>query len=153
MKKIIIALICLAVFPSFAFGGNAAPYTDEALQKIFKAMSESPKEQYDKASSKEEFHKRFVEYYSKIFETAGYSFNDTIDKIVDDMKNNPEVIPKERQSVYNKVYMLLHLIMYQCNFEKIDCLQFFPSDTKLSVQWLMENSEFSKQGNVHHGSK
>ena len=34
MKKIIISLIFLAAIPSIAFGNNAAPYTEDALQKI-----------------------------------------------------------------------------------------------------------------------
>ena len=154
MKKIIIIFVFLATIPSIAFGGNAAPYTEDALQKIINSMHDTPKALHDGNLSKEEFIKQSVEYFSKIFEKAGYSFNDTIDKIVDDMKNNPEAIPSDRQSIYNNVYVLLNIMMYECNYDNADCLQFFPSNTKKSLQWFMDNSEFSKKDNVRHmGSK
>ena len=66
------------------------------------------------------------------------------------MKNNPEAIPSDRQTVFNKVYILLHIMMYECNSSKVDCLQFFPADTQQSIQWLIENSEFSTQDNAMH---
>lgn len=150
MKQIIISLVFLVILPAIAFGANPAPYTEDALQAIYKAIHDSPKAEYPADISKEEFHRRFAEYYSKIFEAAGYSFNDTIDQIVDDMKNNPEAIPSDRQSVYNNLYILLHIMMYECNSNEVDCLQFFPDETKKSIQWLIENSEFSKQGNAMH---
>lgn len=144
----------MVALPAMAIANNAAPYTEEALQKIFKAIQESPKAEYTDTLPKEEFHRRFTEYYAKIFEKAGYSFNDTINKIVDDMKNNPEAIPSDRQSVYNKVYILLHIMMYECNSNKVDCLQFFPADTQESIQWLIKNSEFGKQENsMRHTGK
>ena len=89
-----------------------------------------------------------------MFEKAGYSFTDTIDQIVDDMKNNPEAIPADRQSVYNNIYILLNIMMYECDYDDTDCLQFFPPDTKKSIPWFMENNEFSKRNDGHHmGSK
>jgi len=36
----------------------------------------------------------------------------------------------------------------------VDCLQFFPQGTRESIQWFMENNEFSKQfqDNTPHGA-
>lgn len=149
MKKLILSIVFLAFFSPVAFAGNAAPYTEDALQKVNKIINETPKITNDGNLSKEEFIQQSVEYFSKVFEKAGYSFTDTIDQIVYDMKNNPEAIPADRQSIYNNLYILLNVMMYECNFDGTDCLQFFPSDTKESIQWFMENNEFSKRGSVH----
>ena len=154
MKKIILSIVFLAFFPFAVFAGNGAPYTEDALQKIKKSINETPKIINDGSLSKEDFIKQSVEYLSKGFEKAGYSFTDTIDQIVDDMKNNPEVIPVDRQSVYQNIYIVLNIIKYECNYDGADCLQFFPPDTKKSIQWFMENNEFSKRNDGHHmGSK
>lgn len=154
MKKIIITLVFLAAIPSIAFGGNSAPYTEDALQNIVKALKDSPPKKHDKNMSKEEFYKGFVEDYSNIYKMAGYDFNDTINQIIDDMKNNPEAIPADRQSVYNKMYILLLLMMAECIDDKVDCLQFFPPDTKESIQWFNENNGFNKRyDDTHYGKK
>ena len=154
MKKIIIILFVMAALPSIVFGGTAAPYTEDAKQKIVKAMIDTPKKEHKEKLSKEQSHKNLVEYFSNIYEKAGFSFNDTIDKIVDDMKNDPGAIPKDRETVYNEIYMFLLVFMYQCKSDKVDCLQFFPSDTQESIQWFMENNDFSKQmSNGPHGAK
>lgn len=154
MKKILLSIVFLAFFPSVVFAGNPAPYTEDALQKINITINETPKIINDGNLSKEDFIKQSVEYFSKVFEKAGYSFTDTIDQIVDDMKNNPEAIPTDRQSIYNNIYILLNIMMYECNYDGMDCLQFFPAGTKQSIQWFMENNEFSKKSDGHHmGSK
>lgn len=154
MKQIILIFMLLVFPPSIALGSNAAPYTEDAWQKIVEATNATPKEEYEQKLSESGFHKGLVEYYSVVFEKAGYNFIDTINKIIQDMKNNPDVIPTERQSVYNNVYILLTIMMYECNFEKDDCLQFFPEESRESLQWFIENSEYGKRGNsIHHGMK
>ena len=150
MKKIILSIVFLAFFPFAVFAGNGAPYTEDALQKINKTINETPRIKNDGNLSKEDFVKQSVEFFSKVFEKAGYSFTDTIDQIVDDMKNNPEAIPTDQQSVYNNIYILLNIMMYECDYDGMDCLQFFPHDTKQSIQWFMENNEFSKKNDGHH---
>lgn len=152
MKKIIISIVFLVVIPSIAFGANPAPYSDDALQNVINSLHDTPKIEYDGNLSKEEYFKQTVAYFTKVFEKAGYSFNDTIDKIVDDMKNNPQAIPSDRQSVYNNIYIMLNIMMYECNIDNADCLQFFPPQTKESIQWFMENSEFRKKVNEHQAS-
>ena len=154
MKKFILFAIFLVFYPCVVIAGNGAPYTEDALQKLIKATSETPKIIYGDNLSQEDFIQQTIEYFSKVFEKAGYSFNDTIDQIVDDMKNNPEVIPVDRQSVYNNIYIVLNIIKYECNNDGADCLQLFPPDTQKSIQWFMENNEFSKRNAGHHmGSK
>lgn len=151
MKKSIFILIILTIVPAVAFANNTAPYTDEALQKINKAITETQREDPAQAVSREEYHKQNVEFFTKVFATAGYSYNETIDKVVDDMKNSPESIPTDRETVYNKIYTLLHILMYECDYDKIDCLKFYPAQTGEAIQWFRKNSGFSPEG--HERSK
>lgn len=145
MNKFILIVILLVTLPAVALGNNAAPYTDEALQKINKAITDTPKEEPGPTVSREEFHRQNVDYFTKVFAKAGYSYSETIDKIVDDMKSNPKSIPDDRETVYNKIYMLLHIMMSECDSDKIDCLKFYPAKTGESIQWFLKNSGFSVQ--------
>lgn len=138
-----LALVLLHSVPALAMGGDAAPYTDEALQQINKAITETPKVEPGPDSPREEFHKHNVDYFTEVFAKAGYSFSATIDKIVEDMKKDPKVIPTDRETVYNKIFMLLHIMMYECDADKIDCLQYYPPQTRESIQWFLKNSGFS----------
>lgn len=144
MKKMILTLLLLVSLPALAMGaGDAAPYTDEALQKINKATADTPKVEPGPDAPRETFHKQNVDYFTRVFAKAGYSFYATIDKIVEDMKNNPKAIPADRETVYNRIFMLLHIMMYECDSDKIDCLQYYPPTTRQSVQWFLKNSGFS----------
>lgn len=147
MKNTLFFFLLLTLVPSVAFGNNAAPYTEEALQKINKAIVDTPKEEPGPEASREEFHRQNVEYFTGVFAKAGYGFSETIDKIVDDMKNNPQAIPADRETVYNKIFVLLHILMHECDSDKVNCLEFYPATTGESIQWFRENSGFSLQ---HH---
>lgn len=145
MNRVLSILIFLIIIPAVAFANNAAPYTDEALQKINKAIKETPKEDPAQAESREDYHKQNVDYFTEVFAKAGYSFNETIDKVVDDMRNRPESIPADRDTVYNKLFTLLHILMYECDYDKVDCLKFYPAKTGESIQWFRRNNGFSLQ--------
>ena len=153
MKKLVPVLIFLTVIPSLALANNAAPYTEEALQNVVEAMKTVPRNEPGAELAKEEFFKQTLQYYTDVFSSAGYSFTDTINQIVDDMKNNPDAIPRNRQSVYNNLYIMLNIMVYECRTGNEDCLGFFPPETRESMQWFMENSDFNKQEGVHHGLK
>ena len=83
----------------------------EAWQKIIKATNEIPRIQFEEKLTREEYLTRHIDYYSSVFKQAGYDFNMTIKKIINDLKDNPEVIPRDRQSVYNNLY-----IFYRCSY-------------------------------------
>ncbi|MFZ5799127.1 MAG: hypothetical protein ACOY3O_11975 [Thermodesulfobacteriota bacterium] len=148
MKNLFILLFLLALTPVGVWAGNPAPYTDDALQKINKAIKGTPMPEPVPETAKEDVHRQNVAYFSEVFGKAGYSFTDTIDRIVDDMKNNPKAIPEDRETVYNKVYVLLHILMYQCDADQVDCLGFYPAKTAESIKWFRENSGF-KPGEHH----
>lgn len=145
VQKIFYILIILTIIPAVTFANNAAPYTDEALQKINKAIKETQREDPAQAESREVYHKQNVEFFTNVFAKAGYDFHETIDKIVDDMKNRPETIPADRDTIYNKIFTLLHILMYECDYDKIDCLKFYPAKTGESIQWFRKNSGFSPE--------
>lgn len=143
MKILMTVLILLLAVPVIAASKNAAPYTDEALQKINQAITDTPKVEPDKTAPRAEYHKQNVEYFNTVFEKAGYSFSGTIDQIVEDMKKDPKIIPEDRETVYNRIFMLLHIMMYECDADKIDCLQYYPPQTRKSIDWFLKNSGFS----------
>jgi hypothetical protein len=145
MNKAIYFLIILTIIPAVTFAAGAAPYTDEALQKINRAIKETPKEVPAQVESREEYHKHNVEYFTEVFAKAGYSFTETIDKIVDDMQNSPEAIPADRDTVYDKLFTLLHILMYECDYDKVDCLKFYPAKTRQAILWFRKNSGFSPE--------
>jgi len=156
MKRIVLVLVfLLAAFPIVAFASNPAPYTDEALEKINKALKETPKEEYAKKEEpKEAYHQGMVKYFTDVFDKAGYSFYDTIDKMVDDMQRDPDNIPMDKPPVYNHLYVLLNLMFSECKADNVDCVQFFPPKTQGSVQWFMENNPFVREGPHNpHGAK
>ncbi len=81
-----------------------------------------------------------IEVFSKAFEKAGYNYYETIEQVVDDMKNHPEKIPPlPRMSRHEMIIMLMVLQKSSCQHDKIDCLQFYPPETRDAAQWLWEN--------------
>jgi len=142
MKTIIFLLTILIFFTCDAFAGNPAPYTEEAYRKI-ESITKDNLIEHDENLSKEERARKPVELMRSIFEQAGYDYDDTITKVVDDMRNHPERIPNNPESVPTMIYVGIHLMMSNCDYLQVDCLKFFPSDTAESIRWLLENTEFS----------
>lgn len=142
MKTLLALLILLAAVPALAAGKGAAPYTEEALQKINQATNETPMTGPGEGALREDFHRYRVEYFTEVFAKAGYSFPATIDQVVADMKNNPKAIPADRETVYNRIYMLLNIMMAECGADQVDCLPFYPEKTRASIPWFIENSGF-----------
>jgi hypothetical protein len=150
MFKILLAVVFLVATASLSLAGGAAPYTDEALKAINKAIQDTPKEKYTKIITDNGLHKGLVQYYTLIFDKAGYGFTATIDKIVADMKNNPKAIPRDRETVYNKIYVVLNIMMAECESQNVDCLKFYPPETQQSIQWFMQNNDFNKKDKDNH---
>jgi hypothetical protein len=142
MKTIaVMFILLLLLFHSEAFSANPAPDTEEAVKKIATvAAMIQPK--YDASLSKEESLRKGVEFWRNIFEKAGYNYDDTIIKVVNDMRHHPERLPKGSDTIFSMIYVGVHFILADCKYEKVDCLQFFRSDAAESVEWLMKNTEF-----------
>ena len=92
MKPILSVLFIIIFFiPSVVYCGSAAPYTEEAKRKIENAQKNIKRPVYDKTLSVEERLKKRVKFFQAIFRKAGYDYSETIIKVVNDMKNNPQI--------------------------------------------------------------
>ncbi|MEW6416815.1 MAG: hypothetical protein AB1480_01690 [Nitrospirota bacterium] len=139
---LILVLSLLILFSySEAFSANPAPYTEEAYKKI-EAEAKMNKSIYDANLSKEENLRKTVELFRSIYSKAGYNYDDTIIKVVDDMRHHPERIPNNPYSVPTMIYVGVHIMMSECNYVNVDCLKFFSSDTAEAIIWLIKNTEF-----------
>ena len=85
---------------------------------------------------KKEVYKKSIEYFSKAFEQAGYSYFDTINEVANDLKNHRDRIPPKGESRHKMIIMLMALQKKDCKYYKIDCLSLYPPETRESVKWL-----------------
>ncbi len=145
MKLVLSVTLILTVIPAAAYGGSAAPYTKEVVEKIYAIQKSIASPKPDKAASQEERTKIWVDYNRNLFQQAGYDYDETINQVVDDMRFHRERIPKSNanDSVFGFIYVTLNMMMSDCKYYKIDCLKYFPPKTAESVKWLSENTSFS----------
>ena len=139
---IIFPIMLLLLSNSSAFAGNPAPYTNEAYKKIESLCKNNPPKESSNLE-KEEILRKGVEYWRNIFSEAGYNYDDTIVKVVNDMRNNPGSLPKGPETIFTLIYVGMHLAMSECNYNKVDCLKYYTSDAAESISWLIKNTRFS----------
>ncbi len=84
-----------------------------------------------------------IDSFSKAFELAGYNYFETIISVVNDLKNNREKILLHGNSRHKLILMSFAMMKSECKNKKIDCLNLFPTDTRQSAKWLLENANFS----------
>ncbi len=139
MKKIIMVFALLLLFCSEAFSGNPAPYTEEAYNRI-DAAAKVTQPNYDANLPKEIILRKSVDHFRSIYSKAGYNYDDTIVKVIDDMRHHPGRIPNTPYSVPTMIFVGLHLMISECDYAKVDCLKFFSSDTAEAISWLSKNT-------------
>lgn len=115
----------------------------EAVRKINAAIKSSKKPEYDSNLTNKERFKKSIEVFSKAFEKAGYNYFDTIKKVSNDLQNHRDRIPNKGESRHKLIIMLMAVQKSECQYQKVDCLQLYPPDTRESVQWLWNNSGWS----------
>lgn len=117
-----LTVVILTIIPAVAISGGVAPYTKEAVEKIYAVQKSIEPPKYDKNASQEERSKRWVAYNRNLFQQAGYNYDDTIDQVVDDMRHHKERIPKTNanDSVFGFLYVTLNMMMSDCKYYKID---------------------------------
>jgi len=144
MKTIIMGFVLLLLFYSDAFSGNPAPYTNEAYQRIDKAAKVMQSNfKYDPNLSKKDSLKKSVDLFRDIYSKAGYNYDDTIVKVIHDMRHNPEQVNNSGPySVPTMIFVGLHFMISECDYAKVDCLKFFSSETAEAISWLSKNTEF-----------
>lgn len=115
----------------------------EVVKKINAALKTVKKQTPDSNLTVEEKSKSWIEFISEGFEKAGYNYFDTINKVADDLKNHRDRIPGTGETRHKLIIMLMALEKSGCQYEKVDCLQYYPPDTRESVQWLWKNTGWS----------
>lgn len=115
----------------------------EAVKKINAAIKSSTSPTFDSNLTNEERFKVSIDVFTKAFEKAGYNYFDTINKVAGDLKNHRNNVPNKGESRHKFIIMLMGVQKSGCQYQKIDCLQLYPSEARESVQWLWENTGFS----------
>jgi len=142
MATLFLLAVIYVCMSSLAFGGNSAPYTAEAEYKIDEAGRSIGLKKIQESTSPEERMRASVELMRSAYEAVGYNYDDTIVQIADDMQNHPERIPQKSVTVVNHVVAGIHVMMSECDYQKIDCLRFFSASTAEAIKSLMKNTKF-----------
>lgn len=140
LSIILFLIISTIFFESSAYCAEAAPYTEDAFGKIYSAMQKV--QIPNNSSSKFDEHTAYqlLEYNRTVYATAGYSYDATLIKVANDMKNNR--IP-QGLSVAGLIVSVVHTMMSGCEYDKIDCLKLYPTDVAQAMKSIRTNSKFS----------
>jgi len=123
--------------------GQAAPYTEEAMKHLEKVFKEfQPQKPSDNVSPAEK-HKASVEHFREAFKRAGYSWDATIRVVAHDLKNKSNRIPTDGQNVAAMVIVLMSYMKSHCEYDHVNCLDLFDSETSAAIKWLWENTKFT----------
>ncbi len=142
MKLNIVIFAIQVIFISSAFGGEVAPYTEEAFDKIEAAAKmASPLTNNDSKFSEETAY-RLLEKQREIFIAAGYSYDATLKKVAKDLQSINSPIPKNMVTVAGGIVASIHMMMSECDYQKIDCLQRYPADVAEAIRAIFKNSKF-----------
>ncbi len=115
----------------------------KAYVKIENAIKSVDSPKYDKNMTDHESMKNIIEVYDKAFDLAGYNFFETINIVVEDLKIKQERILLHGKSRHKLILLTFGMMRSDCEQKEIDCLQFFPADTRPSAKWLLGSSGFS----------
>ncbi len=146
MRSIALTIfVIITLIPVVAIGGNIAPYTKDAVEKIFAVQKSIEPPKYDPNDSHEERARKWVEYNRSLFRQAGYDFDETTIQVVDDMRYHRERLPQgnANDSVFGYIYVSLNMMLSDCKYYKVDCMKLFSGKMAESVKWLSENTSFS----------
>ena len=140
-KNILLPVFIFFLGSSSVYSGEAAPYTEEAVRKIDEAGRVLEPNQTQKNVSKEERMREAVELTRKAFRQAGYDYDATLIKVAEDLQHHPERVPKG-YSVVTIIIPMVHLMMSECEYWKMDCMKFFPPDSAEAVRVLFRITDF-----------
>jgi len=141
-QLLILVLIQTMLCASSAFCEEAAPYTEEAYNKITAAAKKLPPLPYKDSTYSEERAYRLLEKQRDIFKAAGYSYDLTLKKVSKDLQNNNE-LKENIVTVAGIIVAGVHIMMSECENQKIDCLKSYPPDIAQAIRSIRNNSKFS----------
>lgn len=143
MKLNIVLFAIQIIFISSAYGGEAAPYTEEAFDKIEAAAKRISPLSNNGSKFSEETAYKMLEKQREIFIAAGYSYDATLKKVSKDLQRENSPIPKNMVTVAGGIVAGIHIMMSECDNHKIDCLQRYPTDVAEAIRTVFKNSQFS----------
>jgi hypothetical protein len=130
-------------YTSSAFCEEAAPYTKEAYDKISNATRQTPQLPYKDSTYTEERAYKLLEKQREIFKAAGYSYDATLKKVAKDLQSPNDQIPEDIATIAGFIVAGVHIMMSECENQKIDCLRRYPSDIAQAIKSIRNNSKFS----------
>ncbi len=135
----VLATLGIILFTSqAAYSGNAAPYTEEAYQAVERGYKQIGELRYQTDASKADRYKAMIEHSRKAFAAAGYDYDATLRRILDDVINHPDQIRhRNPPMVFSVNLMALGMMMGDCYREAIDCPAFFPADIATAIRKAM----------------
>jgi len=157
-KSIIVSMLALLVglniSPKLSAAGQAAPYTQEAYNRIGKVVKEYPAQTPSVTAAPIDRHRASTEYFREVFKRAGYDWDATIRAVANDLKNKTNKIPlvqpepdeepssTNRENVATMVIVLMSYMKSHCEYDHVNCLGLFDSQTSEAVKWLWGNTGF-----------
>jgi hypothetical protein len=133
--------ICI-LNPYWGYCGSIVPYTKEAKENVEDAAKKIDKPQFQNITSEKERMKTAIEFSRKIFDIAGYNYDDTIVQLAEDIQNHPERIPWHSNTIVEDIIVPLHIMMSECERKKIDCLKYFSIDTANAIKKIVNLTGF-----------
>lgn len=121
--------------------GIPAPYSNDAFEKINSAVKDNTLPNINKNLSKEERMRMQMKMVREGFSKAGYGFDDTLIKVMDDMRYHKDRVP-QAPSVAGMIIFILQGILENCKDGDFDCLEFFPPDSAEIIKSLIKGEKF-----------
>jgi hypothetical protein len=147
----LIVLVAALLFLScpWAYAANPAPYTEEAYKKIEsvgKYRLEHDPPRISKGTPKEEKIQIITEYFRECFRQAGYSYDDTIVKVVDDLRNkNIASFPEGLHTIPAMIVLDIQYGVSECHYDHVDCLKFYTPEAAEAIQWLTKAMKLDEE--------
>jgi len=135
VAAVLVALGILLFTSHLAYSGEAAPYTEEAYQAVERAFKQIGELQYPANAALAEKYKALIDYSRNAFAVAGYDYDATLRRILDDVINRRDEIPHHNPPKIFSVHLMgLGMMMEGCYRQAVDCLAFFPRDIATAIR-------------------
>lgn len=119
---------------------GAAPYTEEAAAKIdaaakklFAAQPSQPAAPPEGSAA--ERLQRGVDLMREVYREAGYDYDATVARFLDDVMNRREIPPR---SLAPMLVFQLGALLGECRSQRLDCFQFFSGEAAAAIRKLAD---------------
>ena len=142
--KLTLTLIAtqLCLWITHANAGNAAPYTEEAFERIEAAARRLPPPVVNKHDPMDVRACTLLEKQREIFAAAGYSYDATVMQVARDVNASNSRIPRDIPTVAGGIVASLKLLLSECERNQADCLRCYPDELAEAVRSMMKGTRF-----------